>query len=158
MRHLGLAKVRGRFGELTGAIEVGEDPTESRVDVTIRAASIDTGDAQRDDHLRTSDFLDVETHPSLEFHSTSLRRRGDDWQVEGDLTIRGVTRPVTLDLEFEGAVQDPWGLTRIGCSATTEVDREDFGLTWNQALETGGFLVGKQVRIDLSVEATREEA
>lgn len=158
VRHLGLAKVRGRFNEFTGVIEVGEDPTGSRVDVTIQAASIDTRDARRDEHLRTSDFLDVENHPTLEFHSTSVSRRGEDWRVEGDLTIRGVTRPVTLDLEFEGAMQDPWGLTRIGCSATTEVDREDFGLTWNQALESGGFLVGKQVRIELSVEATRKDA
>lgn len=158
VRHLGLAKVRGRFNEFTGVIEVGEDPTESRVDVTIQAGGIDTRDARRDEHLRTSDFLDVENHPTLEFHSTSVSRQGGDWRVEGDLTIRGVTRPVTLDLEFEGAMQDPWGLTRIGCSATTEVDREDFGLTWNQALESGGFLVGKQVRIELSVEATRKDA
>ena len=158
VRHLGLAKVRGRFNEFTGVIEVGEDPTGSRVDVIIRAAGIDTRDARRDEHLRTSDFLDVENHPTLEFHSTSVGRRGEDWAVEGDLTIRGVTRPVTLDLEFEGAMQDPWGLTRMGCSATTEVDREDFGLTWNQALESGGFLVGKQVRIELSVEATRKDA
>lgn len=158
VRHLGLAKVRGRFNEFTGVIEVGEDPTGSRVDVIIQAASIDTRDARRDEHLRTSDFLDVENHPTLEFHSTSVARRGEDWAVEGDLTIRGVTRPVTLDLEFEGAMQDPWGLTRMGCSATTEVYREDFGLTWNQALESGGFLVGKQVRIELSVEATRKDA
>ena len=92
VRHLGLAKVRGRFNEFTGVIEVGEDPTGSRVDVTIQAASIDTRDARRDEHLRTSDFLDVENHPTLEFHSTSVSRRGEDWRVEGDLTIRGVTR------------------------------------------------------------------
>ncbi|MFP5375625.1 MAG: YceI family protein [Acidimicrobiia bacterium] len=155
VRHLGLAKVRGRFNDFTGTIEVGDDPAGSRVDVTIDAASIDTRDAKRDEHLRSADFLDVESHPTLEFHSTAVRRRGEGWQVDGDLTIRGATRPVTLDLEFEGAVQDPWGMARIGCSATTEVDREEFGLTWNQALETGGFLVGKQVRIELSVEATR---
>jgi polyisoprenoid-binding protein YceI len=148
VRHLGLAKVRGRFNDFTGTVEVGDDPADSRVDVTIDAASIDTRDPKRDEHLRSADFLDVE----------AVRRRGEGWQVDGDLTIRGATRPVTLDLEFEGAVQDPWGMARIGCSATTEVDREEFGLTWNQALETGGFLVGKQVRIELSVEATRSGA
>ena len=100
----------------------------------------------------------MENHPTLELHSTSVRRRGDDRQVDGDLTIRGVARPITLDLEFEGAMQDPWALTRIGCSATTEVDCEDSGLTWNQALGSGGFLVGKQVRIELSVEAARKDA
>ena len=153
VRHLGLAKVRGRFNTFDGAIRVGEDPADSCVDVTIDAASIDTRDEKRDAHLRSGDFLDVENHPTLEFHSTGVRRNGDGWTVEGDLTVRGVTRPVTLDLDFEGAVEDPWGKVRIGCSATTEVDREDFGLTWNQALEAGGWLVGKQVRIELSVEA-----
>ena len=154
VRHLGLAKVRGRFNSFSGTIRVADDPTESAVDVTIESASIDTRDAKRDEHLRSPDFLDAAGHPNLGFHSTAVRRAGDDWHVDGELTIRGVTRPVTLELEFEGAVQDPWGLPRIGCSATTEVDREAFGLTWNQALESGGFLVGKQVRIELSVEAT----
>lgn len=157
VRHLGLAKVRGRFNEFTGTIQISDDPGASQVHVTIDAASIDTRDAKRDEHLRSPDFLDAATYPSLEFHSTAVRRMGDDWQVDGDLTIRGVTRPVTLDLEFEGAAKDPWGMSRIGCSAVTEVNREDFGLTWNQALETGGFLVGKQVRIELSVEAVRQD-
>ncbi len=156
VRHLGLAKVRGRFNTFSGTIEIGDDPTESRVDVTIEAASIDTRDEQRDAHLRSPDFLDVENHPTLEFRSTTVRLDGDDPRVEGLLTVRGVTRPVTLDVEFEGATPDPWGNERIGVSATTDVNREDFGLTWNQALETGGWLVGKSVRIELSVEAIRK--
>ena len=158
VRHLGLAKVRGRFNTFSGAIEIGDDPAESRVDVTIEAASIDTRDEQRDSHLRSPDFLDVEEHPTLEFHSTTVRLDGEDPRVEGLLTVRGATRPVTLDVEFEGATGDPWGNERIGVSATTDVNREDFGLTWNQALETGGWLVGKSIRIELSVEAIRKEA
>lgn len=153
VRHLGLAKVRGRFNQFSGTIEVGDDPKASCVDAVIAAASIDTRDAKRDEHLRTADFLDVENHPTLEFHSTGVRRKGERWMVDGDLTIRGVTRPVTLDVEFEGGAADPWGGSRIGMSATTEVNREDFGLTWNMAVETGGWLVGKQVRIELSAEA-----
>ncbi len=157
VRHLGLAKVRGRFNDFSGTIEIADDPLQSRVDVTIDAASIDTRDENRDNHLRTNDFLDVENHPTLEFHSTEVTLDSDRATVRGDLTVRGVTRPVTLDLEFEGAAVDPWGIKRIGCSATTVVNREDFGLTWNQALETGGWLVGKTVRIDLSVEAVKKD-
>lgn len=156
VRHLGLAKVRGRFNDFSGTIEIADDPLESRVDVTIEAASIDTREENRDNHLRTDDFLDVANHPTLEFHSTEVTLDGEAATVRGDLTVRGVTRPVTLDLEFEGAAVDPWGNYRLGCSATTEVNREDFGLTWNQALETGGWLVGKTVRIDLSVEAVKK--
>ncbi len=153
VRHLGLAKVRGRFNTFSGTIEIADDPAESQVEVTIDAASIDTRDEQRDAHLRSPDFLDVDEHPTLEFHSTTVRLDGEDPRVEGLLMVRGVTRPVTLDVEFEGATVDPWGNERIGVSATTDVNREDFGLTWNQALETGGWLVGKSIRIDLSVEA-----
>jgi polyisoprenoid-binding protein YceI len=155
VRHLGLAKVRGRFNEFRGTFRIAEDPTDSEIEATIDAASIDTRDANRDEHLRTADFLDAENHPTLTFRSTSVSRRGDRWVVDGDLTVRGVTRPVRLDLEFEGSVLDPWGNVRIGGSATGEINREDFGLTWNQALETGGWLVGKQVRLELSAEAIR---
>ena len=158
VRHLGLAKVRGRFNTFSGTIQIDDDPVDSRVDVTIDAASIDTRDEKRDAHLRSPDFLDVGEHPTLEFHSTTVRLDGEDPRVEGLLTVRGVTRPVTLDVEFEGATGDPWGNERIGVSATTDVNREDFGLTWNQALETGGWLVGKSIRIDLSVEAILKEA
>jgi polyisoprenoid-binding protein YceI len=156
VRHLGLAKVRGRFNEFGGTIEIAENPADSFVEVTVDAASIDTRDAKRDDHLRTSDFLDAANHPTLEFRSTGIRQDGDTWFVDGDLSLRGETRPVALELEFEGVAGDPWGNVRMGCSAVTEVNREDFGLTWNQALETGGWLVGKQVRIELSVEAIKK--
>lgn len=155
VRHLGLAKVRGRFNQFEGTIVIGEDPLDSRVDAVIDPATIDTRDSGRDEHLRSADFLDVEHHPTLEFHSTGVRQKGSDVQVDGNLTIRGVTRPVTLALEVEGVEVDPWGNTRAGFSASTEVNREEFGLTWNQALESGGWLVGKQVRIELSCEAVR---
>ncbi len=157
VRHLGLAKVRGRFNTFSGTIRIGDDPTDSRVDVSIDAASIDTRDEQRDAHLRSPDFLNTDEHPTLEFHSTAVRLAGEDPRVEGDLTVRGVTRPVTLDVQFEGGTRDPWGNERIGVSATTEANREDFGLTWNQALETGGWLVGKSIRIELSAEGVRKE-
>ena len=155
VRHLGLAKVRGRFNEFEGTIVVADDITSSKADVVIQSASIDTRDAGRDEHLRTADFFNAEVNPTVEFHSTGIRRSGGDWLVDGDLTIAGTTRPVTLEVDFEGSAGDPWGNTRIGFSAETKVNREDFGLTWNQALETGGWLVGKEVKIELSVEAIK---
>ena len=157
-RHLGLAKVRGRFNEFSGTIVVADDIADSRADVTITADTIDSRDSSRDEHLRSGDFLNVEQFPTLEFHSTGVRQDGDDWKVDGDLTIAGQTRPVTLDVDFEGSAIDPWGGSRVGFSATTKVNREDFGLTWNMALETGGWLVGKEVKIDLSVAAVKQEA
>src|SRR3712207_3277541 len=156
VRHLGLAKVRGRFNEFEGSITIADDIDQSSVTATIQAASIDTRDEGRDQHLRTGDFLDADTHKTLEFRSTKLRHEAGEWLLDGDLTIRGETRPVTLDVEFEGGAADPWGNTRIGFSATTKVNREDWGLTWNQALETGGWLVGKEVRIELSTEAIKQ--
>ena len=156
VRHLGLAKVRGRFNEFTGAITVGHDVADSKVDVVIAAASIDTRDPGRDEHLRSPDFLDAPANPTLEFHSKAIRQQGNDWFVDGDLTVAGQTRPVSLEVEFEGTAVDPWGGTRIGFSAGTKLNREEYGLTWNQALETGGWLVGKEVKIELGVEAIRE--
>ena len=156
VRHLGLAKVRGRFNEFEGSITVAEDIADSKVDVTIQAASIDTRDSGRDEHLRSPDFLDSPNNPTLEFHSTAVRQEGNSWFVDGDLTVAGQTRPVSLEVEFEGSAVDPWGGTRIGFSAGTKLNREDFGLTWNQALETGGWLVGKEVKIELGVEAIRQ--
>jgi polyisoprenoid-binding protein YceI len=154
-RHMMISKVRGRFREHEGWLDVAERPEDSRVDVTIRAASIDTGDAQRDAHLRSPDFLDVERFPDITFRSTSVRPAGaeDRYEVVGDLTIRDVTRPVTLDVEFEGVAVDPWGAPRAGFVASGEINREDFDVTWNQALETGGFLVGKGIRVEVDVEA-----
>jgi polyisoprenoid-binding protein YceI len=156
VRHLGLAKVRGRFTDVAGTITVADEPAHSSVEVTIQAASIDTREPDRDAHLRSPDFLDVENHPTIEHRSTAVHSEGDKWLVDGDLTIRGVTRPVTLEVDFEGAAKDPWGNTRLGFTATTEINREDFGLTWNQPLEAGGWLVGKQVKIEISAEAIRK--
>ena len=158
VRHLGISKTRGRFGAFSGDLVVADDPTQSRVAVEIDAASVDTKDAGRDEHLRGADFFDVENHPVLTFVSTGVQERGDSWVVTGDLTIRGVTRPVVLDTEVVGLATDPWGNDRVGFQASTEVNREDFGLTWNAALETGGLLVGKTVKIHLEVEAVRQQA
>ena len=155
-RHLMLTKVRGRFGKFEGTINVAEDPLQSSADVVIDAASVDTSDQNRDGHLRGADFLNVEEYPALEFHSTRLEPVGDRWTLEGNLTIRGVTRPVTLDVDYEGTAVDPWGNTRLGFSASTQIDREDWGLTWNVALETGGVLVGKKVVIELAVSAVKK--
>lgn len=156
VRHLGLAKVRGRFNEFAGTIVVAENIEDSRVDVVIQSATIDTRDAGRDEHLRSPDFLDAPNHPTVEFHSTEVRREGGDWVVAGDLTVAGQSRPVTLAVDFEGSVTDPWGGARVGFAAETKINREDFGLTWNQALETGGWLVGKDVKIELGVEAVKQ--
>lgn len=154
VRHLGLSKVRGGFAVESGTLVVAEDPTQSTVEVALDAASFDSGAADRHTHVKSADFLDVEQYPKLTFRSTAVRQSGDDWKVDGELTVRDVTRPVTLDVEFEGATKDPWGNTKIGFSAETEIDREDFGITWNQALETGGVLVGKNVKIMIDVQAS----
>jgi polyisoprenoid-binding protein YceI len=156
VKHLGLAKTRGRFTAFDGTVVVGGDPADTSIDVTIEAASVDSNDEQRDAHLRSADFFDVEQHPAITYRSTAVRGRGDAWQVEGDLTINGVTRSVPLDVTFDGVATDPWGGTRAGFTAAAQVNREDFGLTWNAALEAGGFLVGKTVTIDLDVELVRQ--
>lgn len=156
-RHLMITKVRGRFTDFAGQIVVGDSPEDSRVDVTIQAASVDTADEKRDGHLRGADFLDVENHPTITFTSTSVDLAQDGTaKVTGDLTIMGVTRPVTLDVEFEGGEADPWGGQRLGFSAGAEIDREDWGLTWNVALETGGVLVGKRIRLEFNVQAVKQ--
>lgn len=157
VRHLMVSKVRGRFADFAGTIHVAEAPEQSSVEVTIQAASIDTREPDRDAHLRSPDFFDAERFPVLTFRSTSLEPAGGErFRLHGDLTIRDVTRPVVLDAEFEGVGADPWGGVRAGFSATTEIDREDYGLTWNAALETGGVVVGKKVRIEIEVEAVRQ--
>ena len=155
-RHLVVTKVRGRFADWSAELVIGERPEDSRVDVTIQAASFATGDANRDGHVISPDFLDVERFPTITFTTTSVSAGpGDGWDVLGDLTIHGVTKPVTLAVEFGGAAQDPWGNTKAGFSASTEIDREDFGLTWNQALETGGVLISKNIRIEIEVQAVQ---
>ncbi|HEX2046890.1 MAG TPA: YceI family protein [Acidimicrobiales bacterium] len=156
-RHLMITKVRGRFTDFSGQIVVGDNPDDSSVEVTINAASVNSGDDNRDGHLRSPDFLDVETYPTITFRSTSVEVGPDGTgKVTGDLTVKDVTRPVTLDVEFDGASPDPWGGQRLGFTASTEINREDWGLTWNVALETGGMLVGKKIRLEFNVEAVKQ--
>jgi len=159
VKHLMLARVKGRFAGVTGTVEMGADPSASTVDVVIGAASIDTREAKRDAHLRSADFFDVERFPTIAFRSRDVRPTGaGDFSVVGDLTIRDVTREVTLEVTDEGRGTDPWGGERAGFSATAEIDRRDFGLTWNQALEAGGVLVGNEIRISLEVELVKQAA
>ncbi|HSF26794.1 MAG TPA: YceI family protein [Actinomycetes bacterium] len=156
-RHLMVAKVRGRFTELEGTITIAEDPAESSAQVVLQTASVTTNDEGRDAHVKSADFLDVETYPTISFASTSLQERGDGrYVLAGDLTIKDVTKPVELDVEFEGRIVDPWGGERIGFTASTEVEREDWGLTWNVALESGGVLVSKKIKLEVEVEAVRQ--
>jgi len=156
-RHLMISKVRGRFDDVAGTITVADRPEESSVEVTIGAASVRTGEDQRDAHLRSGDFFDVDTHPQWTFASTGVEQAGDQWKVTGNLTISGVTKPVVLDVEFEGANITPWGTSALGFSATTEIDREEWGLSYNQVLETGGVMVGKKIKIELNVEAVARQ-
>lgn len=154
-RHLMVSKVRGRFSAVSGAITIDDDAARSSVEAAIEMASISTDDDQRDGHLRSGEFLDVENHPTMTFRSTELRSDDDDYVLVGELTIKGVTRPVELELEFEGVEKDPWGGTRVGFSAEGEINRKDFGMEWNVVLETGGLLVGEKVKITLDVEAIK---
>ena len=157
-RHL-MAKVRGRFPGVSGAATIAEVPEESTLEIEIDANSIDTKDETRDAHMRSDDFFGVEEHPTISFRSTAVRpgKGENEWQVEGDLTIKGNTRPVTVDLEFLGGATDPWGNQRIGFSGVVpEVNREDWGLTWNAALETGGFLLSRSVRLEIEAELVRK--
>jgi len=155
VRHMAVSKVRGEFKDFSGTLELAEDPADSKINVTIQAVSVDTHDENRDNHLRTNDFFDAENFPVWTFTSTAIRpRSANEWDVDGDLTIRGVTKQVTLDATLEGVVNDPYGLHRVGFSATTSIVRDDFGVSFNAALETGGVVVGKKVDIDLEVEAT----
>jgi polyisoprenoid-binding protein YceI len=154
VRHL-LTKVRGRFSDFDGTVEYDEEsPEQSVVNVVIRAASIDTNERDRDAQLRSADFFDVEKFPTLTFRTIRIARRGKDhFDVTGELTIHGVTTPVTFEVDYLGKAKDPWGNERIAFEAATTINRRDFGLTWNAALETGGVLVGDEVKISLSVQA-----
>jgi polyisoprenoid-binding protein YceI len=160
VRHLMITTVKGRFPAVTGAIVLDEhDLRDSVVEVTINAASIDTRNDQRDAHLRSADFFDAEKFPLITFHSTRVEPLEEGHlRVTGDLTIHGHTRPVVLDVTSEGRIIDPWGGERVGFSATTKIDRRDFGLTWNVAIEGGGITVGHDVKIALEVEAIRKVA
>lgn len=160
VKHMMFTTVRGRFRDVKGTIEVDEQsPDRSTVRVDIVSASLDTGVADRDTHLRSADFLDVENHPTITFRSSSvkgaLKKEGDRFEIHGDLTIRGTTMEVTLDCQYEGTGKDPWGGTRAGARATTKIDRREWGLKWNQALEAGGILVGNEVRIEVEMQAVK---
>ena len=156
IRHLVIAKVRGRFTKFSGTIQFDDaDITRSTVSVEIDAASIHTNEEKRDAHLRAADFLDVEKFPTMAFTSKAIERKGDDLRVTGALTIHGVTRDVVLDVEQPGTVKDPWGNQRLAFAARGSIDRKDFGLTWNQVLEAGGFMLGDKLEILLDVQAVK---
>ena len=152
IRHLGFSKVRGRFAAFTGCVVVDEDPLRSSVEVEIEIASVDTNLEKRDDHLRSSDFFEIESFPHATFRSTGVQKSGSSWQVTGELSVRGVTKEVVLDATLEGMAFDRQNRSRAGFSAVTKVNREDFGLTWNQPLEAGGFFLGDEVRLEIEVE------
>jgi len=157
VRHLMISHVKGRFGTVVGTVLVEDDDfATAKVDVTIDAASIDTRESKRDEHLRSADFFDVEHFPTLTFSSRHVEPKGADrYRLVGDLTIHGVTREVALDVVTEGRVKDPWGHDKAGFSAKGLIKRSDFGLTWNAALETGGFVVGDEVKLSIDVELTK---
>jgi len=156
VKHMMISTVKGRFSEVSGEILLDEGTLpNSKVNIEVNVASIDTREAQRDTHLRSADFFDAEKFPKMVFRATAIEGPLDEFKLTGDLTIHGVTRPVTLAVTHEGRGKDPWGGQRIGFSATGKIKRSDFGLTWNAALETGGFLVGDDVKISLDVEAVK---
>ncbi|HEV7897355.1 MAG TPA: YceI family protein [Planosporangium sp.] len=156
-RHAMVTKVRGSFNEFEGTANVdGADPSRSSVSVTIKAASIDTRNEQRDAHLRSNDFLDLEKYPEITFVSTGVRRLDEStFQLTGDLTIKDVTRPVTIDFDYEGAAKDPFGNLRIGFEGSVTINRKDYGVTWNAALETGGVLVSDKITLEFEVSAIK---
>jgi polyisoprenoid-binding protein YceI len=156
-RHLMVTKVRGTFRDYTADVVVADDPLESTVKVDVEMDSIDTGNADRDGHLRTNDFFDVPEHPTMSLISTGFTPVDEgEFKLHADLTVRGVTRPVTFDVEFEGVAKDPWGGTRAGFSAKTTINRKDWGIEWNAPLETGGVLVSDKVAIELDIQLVKE--
>jgi polyisoprenoid-binding protein YceI len=150
-RHLMVTKVRGSFKEFEGSVKVGDDITDSQVSAVAQLASVDTGSADRDAHLRGADFFDVENNPTMSFISTEVTPDS----IKGDLTIKGVTRPVEFDLDFNGLATDPWGNQKAGFEASTEINRKDWGLEWNVALEGGGVLVSEKIKINLDIQLTK---
>jgi polyisoprenoid-binding protein YceI len=153
-RHAMVTTVRGAFKEFSGdAVVNTENPAASKVTVNIKAGSIDTGVADRDGHLHSADFFDVETYPEITFASTEVSRDGDDWTITGDLTIKDVTKPITIDFELAGSAKDPFGNTRLGFEGRTTLNRKEWGLTWNAALETGGFLVSDKIKLEFDISA-----
>jgi polyisoprenoid-binding protein YceI len=157
VRHLMVSKVRGNFAEADATITIAEDPLQSSVVATITTASVQTGSVDRDNHLRTGDFFEAEKYPQMTFRSTGIKSHaGAEFVLDGELTIKDVTKPVELVVEFEGATTSPYGQQVFGFSATTEIDREDWGLTYNMALESGGVMIGKKVKIEIEGEAIRQ--
>ncbi len=158
VRHMMIANVNGTFGAITGVVDFNEaDPARSTVDVQIAADSINTRDEKRDAHLKSPDFLNAAEFPYLTFKSTRIEKTGENTgRVTGDLTIRGVTKPVVLDVEYNGQAKSPWGTMSAGFTATTKINRKDWGLNWNMALETGGWLVGDEVKITIEAEIVKQ--
>lgn len=158
VRHMMIANVRGRFENFAGSVEFDlENPENSSVEVEINTDSINTREPQRDAHLKSADFLDVETYPHMVFKSTKIEVLGENTgRIHGDLTIKDVTRPVVLDVTYAGQAKSPWGTTSAGFTASTKINRKDWGLTWNVALETGGWLVGEEIKIDLEMEIVKQ--
>jgi polyisoprenoid-binding protein YceI len=155
-RHLVVSKVRGSFSDVSGSITIAPEPLASAVEVTIGVASISTGQPDRDNHLRSADFLELDKYPNMTYRSTGVKSwSGNEFVLDGELTIRGVSRPVELNVEYDGAAISPYGKEVIAFTASTEIDREDWGINWNQALETGGVLVGKKIKVEITSEAIR---
>jgi polyisoprenoid-binding protein YceI len=156
VKHMAISKVKGSFGEYSGTV-TGEDgkPETFSVELSIQAASVDTNNEDRDNHLRNPDFFDVETYPTITFKSTKVEMDGDEGTLTGEFTLHGVTKTIELELEYLGLVNDPWGNTRMGFSAEGKIDRRDYGLTWSKALETGGLVVSHDVEIELEIEVVK---
>ena len=152
VRHMMISKVRGTFGVKSASIIAPENPLEAKIEATVDVASVNTRDEGRDAHLRSADFFDAETFPTMEFRSTGVRLEDGEFLVDGDLTLHGITKQVTFDVDFGGFGTDPYGNYKAGATAKAVINREDFGLTWNAALETGGVLVGKDVTIELDLQ------
>jgi polyisoprenoid-binding protein YceI len=157
VRHMMVSKVRGYFTDFGGTIVTGEKPSDSSVTATIALNSIDTRNEQRDNHIRSADFFDVESHPTMSYHSTSLSGNGQNWTVEGELSLHGVTRTVPLNLELNGFTADPFGGQRVGFSATAEINRRDFGIDISMPMDGGGVVVGDKIAITLEVEAVLDQ-
>jgi polyisoprenoid-binding protein YceI len=153
-RHAMVTKVRGQLGAFTGTAHIDEtNPADSKVDLSIDVTSIETGSPDRDGHLKSGDFFDVETYPTITFASTDVKRDGSDWTVTGDLTIKDVTKSVTIPFEQTGSARDPFGNVRVGFEGETTINRKDWGLTWNAALETGGVLVSEKIKLEFDISA-----
>lgn len=156
VRHAGISKVRGRFTDASAEARVGESLADSSLHATVKTASFDSGDANRDGHVKGPDFFDVEEFPEMTFRATSVEGDGEDYTLTGDLTIRGITKPVELEVEFTGVAVDPFGATRAGFSAECDISRKEFGLTWNAALEAGGLLVSDKVKITVEAALVKQ--